>query len=79
MSTSTMTPDTIPQYGSQNDLNQFPMNTVNNELKPTEEQKVKIDEFDHEVMAIISEETDRQRSSIDLIASSNIPIPEMNE
>lgn len=55
------------------------MNTVNNELKPTEEQKVKIDEFDHEVMAIISEETDRQRSSIDLIASSNIPIPEMNE
>ena len=40
---------------------------------------VKLHDFDPEMMKILGEEAQRQKKSIDLIASSNIPIPEMNE
>lgn len=42
-------------------------------------QNVKLYDFDPEMMKLLSDEAKRQKKSVDLIASSNIPIPEMNE
>mmetsp|Transcript_41069 Transcript_41069/g.47258 ORF Transcript_41069/g.47258 Transcript_41069/m.47258 type:complete len:240 (+) Transcript_41069:18-737(+) len=41
--------------------------------------KVKLHEFDPEIYSLLGEEAMRQKKSIDLIASSNVPIPDMNE
>lgn len=40
---------------------------------------IDIKTYDDEIMDLINEEAERQRSSIDLIASSNIPIAGVNE
>ena len=48
-------------------------------LKKMSHEKVSIYDFDPEIMNLLNEEAQRQKKSIDLIASSNIPVPEMNE
>lgn len=59
-------------------------NTTNTkkELSPSTKmhhEKMSMYDFDPEIMNILGDEAKRQKKSIDLIASSNIPIPEMNE
>lgn len=40
---------------------------------------VPIEKFDPIVFSLVAEEIQRQKSSIEMIPSSNIPIPEVNE
>lgn len=55
---------------------------LNKEGIPVEnynKQVIDIQTYDQEVMELVNEEAERQRRSIDLIASSNIPIAGVNE
>jgi len=47
--------------------------------KMVKRENMMIHEFDPEIMELLGEEAKRQKRSIDLIASSNIPVPDMNE
>ena len=62
-----------------NEVSEIESTKMENAVRRIKFPQVKLNEFDEEIMQIISEESSRQFKSIDLIASSNIPIPQMNE
>lgn len=43
------------------------------------QQEFMIEAYDPEIMELVNEEADRQRKSVDLIASSNVPFAGVNE
>lgn len=48
-------------------------------VAPEPERNVTIEDFDPEISRLVVTEIQRQKTSIDMIASSNIPIPNINE
>lgn len=48
-------------------------------MKIADPQNMTIEEFDPEIMELVDDEVDRQLKSVDLIASSNIAVPFINE
>lgn len=54
-------------------------NHVNEYLSLDSKNIIEVQTYDEEIMNLVNEEAERQRKSIDLIASSNIPIAGVNE
>lgn len=75
---ASMTPEYMPVHVTTSE-EYLHMNNEGVPINNYSNQIVDIKTYDEEVMALINEEAERQRKSVDLIASSNIPIAGINE